>query len=124
MDAVSKSLRRPVFRIGLWIAAGALLLPLLSAAQQLTNDKLSVSVNPQAGSYQLGARDSQPVLSARVGAQIDHQWLHSSEYPQCQPEPSTFTDELGLGHQLTVTCTGLEGKPDLAYVVQLYDKAP
>ena len=124
MDAVSKNLRRPVFRIGLWIAAGALLLPLFSAAQQLTNDKLSVSVNPRAGSYQLAARDGQPVLAARVGAQIDHQWLRSSDYPRCQAEPSTFRDELGPGHQLMVTCTGLEGKPDLAYIVQLYDKAP
>ena len=37
---------------------------------------------------------------------------------------STFSDGLGSGRQVTVTCSGLEGKPDLVYIVQLYDQRP
>jgi alpha-galactosidase len=121
---VSKRPRRRVSRVGLWIIASTLLVPLSSAAQQLTNGKLSLSVNLRAGSYQLAVHDGQPVLSARVGAQVDHQWLRSSDYPRCQAAASTFSDGLGPGRQLTVTCSELEGNPDLVYIVQLYDRAP
>ena len=37
---------------------------------------------------------------------------------------STFNDELGSGRQVTVTCSGLDGKPELVYVLQLYDQRP
>jgi alpha-galactosidase len=124
IDIVSKRPRRRVSRVGLWIIASTLLVPLSSAAQQLTNGKLSLSVNLRAGSYQLAVHDGQPVLSARVGAQVDHQWLRSSDYPRCQAAASTFSDGLGPGRQLTVTCSELEGNPDLVYIVQLYDRAP
>ena len=93
-------------------------------AQQLTNDELSVTVNAQEGSYQLSLHDGQPVLTARVGAQVDHQWLRSSDYPRHQALASTFEDDLGPGQEVTVTCSGLDGKPDLVYVVQLYTRRP
>jgi alpha-galactosidase len=95
-------------------------------AQQIANEKLILRVNPQEGSYQFGTRaaGSRAILTARVGAQIDHQWVRSSDYPQHRAEESTFNDTLGQGHQITVTCSGLAGKPDLAYTVQLYDALP
>jgi hypothetical protein len=37
---------------------------------------------------------------------------------------STFSDELGSGRAMTVTNSGLQGKADLIYVVQLYDQSP
>jgi alpha-galactosidase len=101
---------------------GALILAASCAAQQLTNDKLSLTVNAQEGSYQLAVRGEQPVFTSRVAALVNHQWLRSSEYPRRQSSESTFTDELGPGRAVTVTCGGLEGKPDLVYVVQLYDQ--
>jgi len=94
------------------------------AAQQLTNDKLSVIVNAHDGSYQLALPGGQPIFTSRVAAQVDHQWLRSSEYPRHQASESSFTDELGSGRQVTVTCGGLEGKADLVYVVQLYSQRP
>lgn len=94
------------------------------AAQQLNNDKLSIALNSQNGSYQLAVRNGQPVLSARVGAQLDHQWLRSSDYPRHRASESTFHDELGSGREVTVTCSGLDGKPDMVYIVQLYDQSP
>jgi hypothetical protein len=93
-------------------------------AQQLTNDEISLTVNAQEGSYQLSLHDGQVVLRSRVGAQVDHQWLRSSDYPRHQASESTFEDDLGSGRQVTVTCSGLGGKPDLVYVLQLYGQRP
>ncbi len=93
-------------------------------AQQLTNDELSLTVNAQEGSYQLSLHDGQPVLRSRVGAQVDHQWLRSNDYPRHQASESTFKDDLGPGREVTVTCSGLDGKPDLVYVLQLYKQRP
>ena len=96
--------------------------------EQLTNDELSLTVNAQQGSYQLSFHDSQhdgqPVLRSRVAAQVDHQWLRSSDYPRHQASESTFEDALGSGREVTVTCSGLDGKPDLVYVLQLYKQRP
>ena len=93
-------------------------------AQQLTNEEISLTVNAQEGSYQLSLHDGQVVLRSRVGAQVDHQWLRSSDYPRRQAAESTFEDDLGSGRQVTVTCSGLDAKPDLVYVLQLYKQRP
>ena len=93
-------------------------------AQQLTNDKLSLTVNSQEGSYQLSLHDGQAVLRSRVAAQVGHQWLRSSDYPRHQASESNFEDDLGSGREVTVTCSGLDGKPDLVYVLQLYKQRP
>lgn len=102
----------------------ALIAAVPCAAQQLTNDKLSVTVDAQAGLYQLSLRGGQPIFTGRVAAQVNRQWLRSSEYPHRQASESTFTDDLGFGRAITVTCTGLEGRASLVYTVQLYDQRP
>ena len=122
--AVSKRTRREVFKVGLAVAAGVLMVALPCSAQQLTNDELSLTVNAQEGSYQLSLHDGQPVLRSGVAAQVDHQWLRSSDYPRRQASESTFEDDLGPGREVTVTCSGLDGKPDLMYVLQLYNLRP
>ncbi len=127
-----KRIRRTIFIVGLAITAGTLMvaLPCLSQerlAQQLTNDELSLTVNAQDGSYQLSlyeGHNGQPVLRSRVAAEVDHQWLRSSDYPRHQASESTFEDDLGSGQEVTVTCSGLDGKPDLLYVLQLYKQRP
>ncbi len=116
--------RRQVFRVGLAVTAGILMVALPCVAQQLTNAELSLTVNAQEGSYQLSLHDGQPVLRSRVAAQVDHQWLRSSDYPRHQASESTFEDDLGPGREVTVTCSGLDGKPDLVYVLQLYKQRP
>jgi alpha-galactosidase len=122
---VSKRPRILVSRLGLGIIAGTLIIALPCAAQQLTNDELSLTVNAQDGSYQLAMHDGQPVLNAHIGAQVDQQWLHSSDYPRHHASESTsFNDELGSGREVTVTCSGLDGKADLVYVLQLYNQRP
>jgi hypothetical protein len=116
---------RHTVTLGLGVAAALWLAP-PCRGQQLTNASLAVTVQTQDGSFQVATRTApnRPVLSARAGAEIDQQWVRSNEYPQHRAAASTFTDSLGAGHQIAVTCSGLEGKPDLVYTVQLYDERP
>jgi alpha-galactosidase len=93
-------------------------------AQQLTNGTLLVTVNRNDGSYQFGPIGNQPTLQANIGALVDHVWLHSGSYPSHSVSESPFSDALGSGRQLTVTCSGLSGSPDLIYVLQLYTQNP
>ena len=106
------------------LIAGILIGATTCAAEELTSQPVSVTVNARDGSYELGTHAGQIVLRARAGAQVDHQWLRSSDYPRRQAAESGFNDELGSGHQMTVTCSGLDGKPDLTYILQIYDQHP
>ena len=105
-----------------------LLIGLEAAAQQaatIHNGPLTVSVDLHDGSYTIRAQGlERPVLVAHVGAQVDHQWVRSSEYPKQAAEESTFHDELGSGRAIRFTASGLASKPDLITVVRLYDEHP
>jgi len=120
-----KSSGMGVLTIGLEVAAG-LCLAAPCRAQQLTNDSLAVTVDARDGSFQIAPRAAanRPALRARVGAQVDRQWVASNEYPQRRAAESGFTDPLGAGRQISVTCAGLAGKPDLVFTVRLYDRRP
>jgi len=133
--AMSMGIWRLLGKVASTVISGALLvaLPCVAhqcAAQQLANDQLSLTANAKDGSYQLAVRGggqpvlTQPMFTSRVAAQVNHHWLRSSDYPHHQASESTFTDELGSGRVVTVTCKGLAGKPDLVYSVQLYDQHP
>src|SRR5580693_9338681 len=124
--AVRKRTRRQVSKVGLAVTAGILMGTLPCVAQQLTNDQLSLTVNAQEGSYKLSlsSHDGQPVLKSRVAAEIDHQWIRSSDYPRCQASELSFQNVVGSGRQVTVICSGLDGKPDLVYELQLYKQLP
>ncbi len=98
--------------------------PAIDERRAVPDDELSLTVNAQEGSYQLSLHDSQPVLRSRVAAQVHHQWLRSSDYTRHQASESTFEDVLGPGREVTVICSGLDGKPDLVYVLQLYKQRP
>jgi alpha-galactosidase len=109
--------------VGVLIAAltlGAVRCP----AQQLTNGNLFVTVNGQDGSYQFGPTGSQSALQASIAALVDHTWLRPGSYPSRSVSELPFSDVLGSGRQLTVTCSGLRGSPDLIYVLQLYTQNP
>ena len=103
-----------------------LFIRLASAADAtLKNDSLLVTVNSRDASYTIGLNaDSVPILRAKVGAQVNHQWIRSSDYPQHQVSESAFEDSLGHGRQVTVTSTGLPGRPALAYTIRTYADRP
>ena len=88
----------------------------------LHNPQQSVVVHDGDGSYEIVDETSHlTVIHARVGANLNHHWVTSSDYPQHRTQQSAFEDALGKGHQVTVQCTGTASQPDLVYVVRLYD---
>jgi alpha-galactosidase len=89
----------------------------------LENGRLTVTTNLRDEFYAIRAKGlAQPVIVARVGAEIDHAWVRSNEYPKQHAEDSIFNDELGSGHAIKITFSGLAEKPDLVCVLRLYDQ--
>ncbi len=64
------------------------------------------------------------VLHSEVEVDTAAGKLKSSLYPHHSNSISPFTDELGSGHQLTVTHSGLPGTPDLICEFRVYDNQP
>jgi hypothetical protein len=124
MHTVSKRIRKLCSRGAIAIVFEALILIATGAAQQFGSDRISLNVNAKDGTYQLALRGGQPIFTSRAGAEIDHQWLRSTDYPRHVVSESRFTDNLGSGQTITVTNSGLQGKPDLILVMQLYDQTP
>jgi alpha-galactosidase len=85
---------------------------------------LSVEINSD-GSYSI-VRAGIPgtVMRSDVEAEVDSEVLRSSAYPQHKPVQSEFHDDFGSGSMLTVTHTGLPGKPDLVCTLRLYHDQP
>jgi len=106
------------------LMAGALLGILPAEAQELTNATLSVKIDAKGGSYQIARRGERVVLTSGVAARVDGRWLKANDYPRREAVESTFNDALGSGSQITLTCSGRAGQPDLVLVVQLYEQRP
>lgn len=110
-----------------WLACGiaALALPAMLHAAALHNSRLTVTFNPQDGSYEIRAAGLEArVLKSGVGAEVNHQWVRSSGYPNHQEAHGTFHDDLGSGDQDTITFTGLSSQPDLVCFLRLYSDLP
>ncbi len=85
---------------------------------------LSVETNSD-GSYSINqAGIPGTVMRSDVEADADSEVLRSSAYPQHKTMQSEFHDEFGSGSILTVTHTGLQGKPDLVCTLRLYHDQP
>jgi alpha-galactosidase len=119
---MSKRTRKLPRSLAILIVFKALIVVAPCAAQQLANDTLSLSVNAKDGTYQLAIRGGQPILTSRAAAQVNHEWLRSSDYPSHVLSESRFADDLGSGRAITVTNSGLQAKADLIFVIQLYDQ--
>src|SRR5262249_11850662 len=80
---------------------------------------VGVSVNPADGSYTVfDPAGKKSILHARIAAEIDNQWVKSSDYPRHSTSRSSVN---GPGTNLTVTNTGLGGHPDLIYTVEAHN---
>jgi alpha-galactosidase len=90
----------------MWIAWWVLGMVLPAPAQQAAsfhNSSLSVSIRPTDGVYEIRSQSlKETVLEARVAAEIDHRWVHSTDYPHHPVAESAFTDPLGAGHRIAV----------------------
>jgi alpha-galactosidase len=95
------------------------------SAASLSNGSLRVTVRPHDGAFELWSVElHNPVVAARIGAEVNHQWLWSDGYPKHQTVPSNFQTVLGSGNQIKVMFTGLANQPDLNYTIRLYDNLP
>ncbi len=114
------------------LAAGALLLPLglaLAAAAptppRIHSGTLAVQFLPRQAAYAIRvAGQTQPVLVAKVGAEVNQHWITSAAYPQRQAAVAPFHNALGAGQALTLTFGGLAGEPDLICRLRLYSGHP
>jgi alpha-galactosidase len=90
---------------------------------QISNNILTVSLAKSGAVYELKERALQkPVLTARVGAEVNHHWLWSTDYPHADVATSAFSDQLGPAHRLEASFSGNANKPDLSYTVDVYDE--
>ena len=91
----------------------------------LQNHQLTVRMRASDGAYEILSHEiQQPVLISRVGAEINHQWVSSSDYPHHETTETTFQDALGSGHLFTITFSGLANKPDMVCLLRLYQDEP
>jgi alpha-galactosidase len=87
----------------------------------LKGNTIALSVSSQDGGYTIFDRaSSKAVLHSGVAAEVDGHWLRSGEYPLHSVTREDTSDELGPATQFTVTNTGITGKPDLIYSLQLH----
>ena len=98
--------------------------PMKGHVADLKGMVLSVGIDSD-GSYSISQPDMPgTVLHSDVEADVDSKWLRSTEYPQHKTMRSEFHDQFGSGSQLTVTHTGLPGRPDLVCILRLYQDQP
>jgi alpha-galactosidase len=93
----------------------------LGQAPTIQNSTFEATVRPKDGSYEIFSKAlHRTILTSRVGAEINQGWLFSTDYPHHKAAISFFKGVLGEGYKLTITHTGLPGKPDLICQVRLY----
>jgi alpha-galactosidase len=91
----------------------------------LHNQQLSVSIRTTDGAYEILSHGLQrPVLVSQVGAEVNHAWVRSSDYPHHVSSTAPFEDKLGRGQELKVTFSGFENRPDLICTLRLYEDQP
>jgi len=82
---------------------------------------ISLSVNLSDGSYTvLDPISATPILHASIGAEVDHHWLRSRDYPEHSASREKEDSQLANGTKLIVSSTGLSGQPDLLCSFQLH----
>lgn len=111
------------FTVVLTLAAGMGLWA--SPNVELRNQQLAVTERARDGSYEILSRELRHlVLVSRVGAEVNHHWLFSSNYPRHTVASAPFDDTLGRGQAITITFSGMRGRPDLVCHLRLYEDEP
>jgi len=102
-----------------------LLVPAQAADTELRNEALRVRISSAGGSYEIySVNNTTPVIRAGVGAEVDHKWIKSADYPKHEVVDSDFEDWLGHGRQAIVTFSGLANQPDLIFTILVYQNRP
>jgi alpha-galactosidase len=113
-----------ILEICLLSVIGSSFVATVPAAAQIENAKLAIKADQKAGTYTIQSKENPRVsITAAVAVQVNHRWLHASDYPRHEIQESSFTDDLGAGSQLTITYSGLSGQPDLVCSLRLRPQA-
>jgi alpha-galactosidase len=116
------TLLKALLLIGL---AAGLRAPAFAGDVTIHNQQLTVTVRTADGSYEIQAQGAAyPAVRAIFGAEISNARLKSTDFPAHHISQSDFTNSLGSGSQLTISSTGLAGRPDLICIVRLYSALP
>lgn len=113
-------------RLGMMLAAGIG----VCCAQARTdagihNRSLAINVRSTDGVFEIKSSGlDKAVLAARVGAQVNHEWVWSTDYPKRTISQGEMHNEAGSGRRIEALFTGLANKPDLQYSVEVYDESP
>jgi alpha-galactosidase len=106
--------------------AGSGLIPCFSQVHTtptIQNHSLTVSLKSGNAAFTVHATGlDTPVFAARVGAEVDHKWIWSTDYPMQHVVESTANEPLGAVHKIEVDLSGATGRPDLSYTLELYDE--
>jgi alpha-galactosidase len=99
---------------GLWAETGLV---------QIENSELLIQARDTSGQYTLRERSGTAQLTAGIAAKVNGGWLHSSDYPK-HSVGSSLGEGTADDPELTITNTGLPGKPDLICRLRLYSRPP
>ena len=92
-----------------------------TGAPRIESSALSVEVDLASGAYTIRSQEKLPAsLTAGVAAKVNGEWIRSDAYPQHQVRQAPFINQLGEGAELTVTNSGLPGRPDLICGLRIY----
>jgi alpha-galactosidase len=96
----------------------------VAQTSKIENNKLRIEVNQTSGIYTIASKNNPKVwVTAMPAAEIDHRWLHPSDYPKHALNTSSFSDDTGSGTELTVTYSGSSTQPDLIWNLRAPDAA-
>lgn len=92
------------------------------STELLQGKRIGFSISAKDGSYTVvDVAAGRPIFHSGVAAEVNHHWLRGSEYPRHSIIRENASDELGPATRLTVSSTGLAGKPDLIYSLELHE---
>ena len=97
---------------------------LYAQTSKIENSKLRIEVNQNSGAYTIASKGNPKVwITATPAAEINHRWLHPSDYPKHGLNTSAFSDDSGSGTELTVTYSGSSSQPDLIWNLRMPEAA-
>jgi len=90
------------------------------SGETIQEKTIGLAVNGD-GSYTVfDPASGKPILRAGVGAEVDHRWLKSGDYPKHSVSRGPLSGDLGPGTGFTIVHTGLAGQPDLVTSLELH----
>ena len=89
-------------------------------SQVASSAEFSAAIQPSDGTYDIQIR-GRSVIHARAAAEVNHEWIKSTDYPNHQISQTNIQNVFGSGKKISVVSTGLPNMPDFRYTIELYN---